>query len=87
MGGRPRSLRLLLGRVVVFLSIGFLVAVLSGRGDGAGAAAMATTVEGLKHPLLLGRGRSVGARIDLDLVYVSKRRVPNGADPIHNRSA
>ncbi|KAJ6421746.1 hypothetical protein OIU84_029019 [Salix udensis] len=37
-----------------------------------------------KH-LKLSGGESHLVRHDMDLNYVSKRRVPNGPDPIHNR--
>ncbi|KAG9450315.1 hypothetical protein H6P81_010280 [Aristolochia fimbriata] len=33
------------------------------------------------------RGRDAPSHPDLDLNYMSKRRVPNGPDPIHNRRA
>ncbi|XVE75159.1 hypothetical protein DITRI_Ditri12bG0073000 [Diplodiscus trichospermus] len=35
----------------------------------------------------LGRGKSRVSHPQLDLNYMSKRRVPNGPDPIHNRRA
>lgn len=35
----------------------------------------------------LGKGKSTLVHQRLDLNYMSKRRVPNGPDPIHNRSA
>ncbi|XP_051118468.1 CLAVATA3/ESR (CLE)-related protein 25 [Andrographis paniculata] len=37
-----------------------------------------------------GRGKQQGSSIhhqDININYVSKRRVPNGPDPIHNRRA
>ncbi|KAM6549932.1 hypothetical protein CsatB_021608 [Cannabis sativa] len=42
-----------------------------------------STDEMLKHWKWNGRGSSL--RWDSNLIYVSKRRVPNGPDPIHNR--
>ena len=36
---------------------------------------------------VLGRGKSRLVHPQLDLNYMSKRRVPNGPDPIHNRFA
>lgn len=37
-----------------------------------------------QHAYVLGRGNFVD-HPELDLNYMSKRRVPNGPDPIHNR--
>ncbi|KDO72414.1 hypothetical protein CISIN_1g034498mg [Citrus sinensis] len=39
-----------------------------------------------KHWKLIAREKH-HAHQDMDLNYVSKRRVPNGPDPIHNRRA
>ncbi|KAE8698886.1 Phosphatase 2A-2 [Hibiscus syriacus] len=36
---------------------------------------------------VLGKGKSSVAHPKQDLNYMSKRRVPNGPDPIHNRRA
>ncbi|XP_022775560.1 CLAVATA3/ESR (CLE)-related protein 26-like [Durio zibethinus] len=36
---------------------------------------------------VIGRGKSGLVHPQLDLNYMSKRRVPNGPDPIHNRRA
>lgn len=39
-----------------------------------------------EHAKVLGRGKSlIDGHPQLDLNYMSKRRVPNGPDPIHNR--
>ncbi|KAB2042117.1 hypothetical protein ERO13_D02G167800v2 [Gossypium hirsutum] len=35
----------------------------------------------------LGKGKSTLVHQRLDLNYISRRRVPNGPDPIHNRRA
>ncbi|KAK6241999.1 hypothetical protein QQP08_006882 [Theobroma cacao] len=41
-----------------------------------------------EHAKVLGRGKSlIDGHPQLDLNYMSKRRVPNGPDPIHNRRA
>ncbi|XP_041009970.1 uncharacterized protein LOC121254074 [Juglans microcarpa x Juglans regia] len=37
------------------------------------------------HAYIMGRGNFVDHPPELDLNYMSKRRVPNGPDPIHNR--
>lgn len=42
------------------------------------------SLENLKHMKVIDRERLV-IRRQLDLNYMSKRRVPNGPDPIHNR--
>ncbi|CBI32060.3 hypothetical protein AAG906_035065 [Vitis piasezkii] len=44
------------------------------------------SLENLKHMKVIDRERLV-IRRQLDLNYMSKRRVPNGPDPIHNRRA
>ncbi|XVE92533.1 hypothetical protein REPUB_Repub01dG0105700 [Reevesia pubescens] len=40
-----------------------------------------------KQVKVLGRGKSSMVHQQLDLNYMSKRRVPHGPDPIHNRRA
>ncbi|XVF44117.1 hypothetical protein PTKIN_Ptkin02bG0094700 [Pterospermum kingtungense] len=40
-----------------------------------------------KEEKVVGRGKSRVEHPQLDLNYMSKRRVPNGPDPIHNRRA
>ncbi|TKY58564.1 CLAVATA3/ESR (CLE)-related protein 25 [Spatholobus suberectus] len=44
------------------------------------------TAENLKQEHVIGRDKPVD-RAELDINYMSKRRVPNGPDPIHNRKA
>ena len=41
--------------------------------------------EASERSSLQGNERRIGSRSSWDLVNVSKRKVPNGADPIHNR--
>lgn len=42
------------------------------------------SIENLNHMKMIDRERLI-IRRQLDLNYMSKRRVPNGPDPIHNR--
>ncbi|KAE9597062.1 hypothetical protein Lal_00007894 [Lupinus albus] len=46
------------------------------------------SAEGLKHEKVIGRNINKHVKNEeLDFNYISKRRVPNGPDPIHNRRA
>ncbi|KAF3444723.1 hypothetical protein FNV43_RR14416 [Rhamnella rubrinervis] len=45
------------------------------------------TMTTFKHWKLIGRGHTHALHWGPKLIYVSKRRVPNGPDPIHNRRA
>ncbi|CAA7395329.1 unnamed protein product [Spirodela intermedia] len=47
----------------------------------------AAQVEGFRRSPLADGGRRSASRTSSDIVNVSKRKVPNGADPIHNRRA
>ncbi|CAA6659041.1 unnamed protein product [Spirodela intermedia] len=47
----------------------------------------AAEVEGFRRSPLEDGGRRSASRTSSDIVNVSKRKVPNGADPIHNRRA
>ncbi|KAK8567712.1 hypothetical protein V6N12_006289 [Hibiscus sabdariffa] len=49
--------------------------------------ASATSGELQQQVEVLGKGKSSVAHPKQDLDYMSKRRVPNGPDPIHNRRA
>ncbi|KAL3511219.1 hypothetical protein ACH5RR_030620 [Cinchona calisaya] len=40
-----------------------------------------------KHTELVGKRHHLNAHKNLEINFVSKRRVPNGPDPIHNRKA
>ncbi|XP_019421460.1 PREDICTED: CLAVATA3/ESR (CLE)-related protein 25-like isoform X1 [Lupinus angustifolius] len=42
--------------------------------------------ERLKHGKVIGRDNKPVKNEELDFNYMSKRRVPNGPDPIHNRN-
>lgn len=86
MGGSGRVLKALFGFLLLVGFIWFLfVGILANR------ATKTTTIrisssEIFKHSKLIG-GQRLAVHQDLDLNYVSKRRVPNGPDPIHNRRA
>jgi len=84
MGGRGRVLRASLGAVLFMGFIWFLfVGVLANH------AMKTTTITAKSSELLklIGTERHHSVRLDCDPYYVSKRRVPNGPDPIHNRRA
>ncbi|KAK9272714.1 hypothetical protein L1049_003091 [Liquidambar formosana] len=87
-GGGVRVLRTLFGALVFVGFIWFLfVGILANRVSTKTTTATITTIPStlnFKHLKLIGRERH-SAHKDLDLNYVSKRRVPNGPDPIHNR--
>lgn len=81
MGGRGRVLRASLGAVLFMAFIWFLfVGVLAHR------VVKKTTITTKSSELLklIGTERH-GVKFDCDPYYVSKRRVPNGPNPIHNR--
>ncbi|KAG5527369.1 hypothetical protein RHGRI_028305 [Rhododendron griersonianum] len=80
MGGRGRVLRASLGAVLFMAFSWFLfVGVLAHRGI------KKTTITSKSSELLklIGTERH-GVQFDCDPYYVSKRRVPNGPNPIHN---
>ncbi|KAL4302989.1 hypothetical protein GQ457_10G025380 [Hibiscus cannabinus] len=56
-------------------------------GDDHRSRTSATTAELRQQVKVLGKGKSSVAHPKQDLDYMSKRRVPNGPDPIHNRRA
>lgn len=67
--------------VVCLLVVGSLTSV---------PATTLSSEERLKHEFVLGRTDSDHKHVnqqELDFNYMSKRRVPNGPDPIHNRRA
>ena len=60
--------------------------VLGSLGSGEGTIHPTTqwSQERVKHERVVGRDKPVDSA-ELDFNYMSKRRVPNGPDPIHNR--
>ncbi|CAJ1931623.1 unnamed protein product [Sphenostylis stenocarpa] len=78
----PRFFRaLLVVGLVCLLVLGSL-----GGGEGARQQTKQWSEERVKHGRVVGRDMPVN-RAELDFNYMSKRRVPNGPDPIHNRRA
>ncbi|KOM29350.1 hypothetical protein LR48_Vigan647s001100 [Vigna angularis] len=61
-----------------------LLLVTLGGGEGSRQPATQWSEERVKHGVVVGRDMPVD-REELDFNYMSKRRVPNGPDPIHNR--
>lgn len=59
--------------------VGFICLLLVGTLETQGGTSTAAS----KHTDAVGRGKLVHP--DLNFNYMSKRRVPNGPDPIHNR--
>lgn len=79
----PRFLRPL---AVVGLVCLLVLGSLLGSGEGTRQATTKWSEERVKHEPVVGRDKPVN-RAELDFNYMSKRRVPNGPDPIHNRRA
>ncbi|KAG8637940.1 CLAVATA3/ESR (CLE)-related protein 25 [Manihot esculenta] len=87
MGSGRRALRVLFGAIVFLGVLWFLcVGILANHAIRITRRAQVVSTETFEHSILIGRGRYHHHK-DLDLNYVSKRRVPNGPDPIHNRRA
>ncbi|XP_020578624.1 uncharacterized protein LOC110023508 [Phalaenopsis equestris] len=84
MYGYAKLLRFFLRILSCFLCIGLIVSMVGEGGGGGGGFAPAPT---LAPAMLKEREMSNGRNAMAKLVYVSKRRVPNGPDPIHNRRA
>lgn len=55
-----------------------------GSGEGTRHPTTQWSQERVKHERVVGRDKPVDSA-ELDFNYMSKRRVPNGPDPIHNR--
>ncbi|KAI4328336.1 hypothetical protein L6164_020695 [Bauhinia variegata] len=76
-------------RALVLVGLFCLVAVGSFGGGTRGATTLSTnwSAERLKHEGDVLGGEKPVDHAELDINYMSKRRVPNGPDPIHNRRA
>ncbi|KAJ0038093.1 hypothetical protein Pint_23108 [Pistacia integerrima] len=87
MGSSCFFFRALFGAVAV---AGFILLLLIGSLESGGnkaATTLSTQFQGNRdHVDSLGREKSIDHQ-KLDLNHMSKRRVPNGPDPIHNRRA
>ncbi|KAG5226842.1 hypothetical protein OIU78_026024 [Salix suchowensis] len=85
MGRGGRILRALFGAAIFWGLIWFMyVGILPSHATTLMARIRVPSAGTFKH-LKLSGGESHLVRHDMDLNYVSKRRVPNGPDPIHNR--
>uniref|UniRef100_A0A6N2LPE7 Uncharacterized protein n=1 Tax=Salix viminalis TaxID=40686 RepID=A0A6N2LPE7_SALVM len=85
MGRGGRILRALFGAAIFWGVIRFMyVGILPSHATTLMASIRVPSAGAFKH-LKLSGGESHLVRHDMDLNYVSKRRVPNGPDPIHNR--
>lgn len=80
----PRFLfgALLVGLVCLLVVVGSLGG--SGGGTRKAATLSSQSAEIVKQEHVIGRDKPA-ERAELDFNYMSKRRVPNGPDPIHNR--
>lgn len=83
MGSGGCVLRFLIG-AVIFLGVIWLLfaGILANHATKTTVTVPSTEIS--KHWKLIAREKH-HAHQDMDLNYVSKRRVPNGPDPIHNR--
>ncbi|KAL5740129.1 hypothetical protein ACOSP7_029016 [Xanthoceras sorbifolium] len=88
MGSNGLVLRVLFGAVVIFGVIWVLFVGILANHATETTTTMVTVplTENFKHWKPIAREKYHTHR-DTDLNYVSKRRVPNGPDPIHNRRA
>lgn len=85
MDDRCSVLRILFGAIVFVGLIWFsYVGVIANQATKSTKVITISSAGNLKHMKLTGRERHA-VHQDWDLNYVSKRRVPNGPDPIHNR--
>ncbi|XP_042497486.1 CLAVATA3/ESR (CLE)-related protein 25-like [Macadamia integrifolia] len=88
MGRRGGSLRVFLRSLAFVSFIGFLlVEIQASEGSKTTTTTTVTSPAGnFKQLEVIGTDSQV-VHPDLDINYMSKRRVPNGPDPIHNRRA
>lgn len=83
--GRGKVLRVFLGVLVILVAFWLLfVGILANHATKTMSITVTSSSEMLKHWKLNGRERR-SLHWDSKFIYVSKRRVPNGPDPIHNR--
>ncbi|KAL5582439.1 hypothetical protein UlMin_014881 [Ulmus minor] len=86
MGRRSKILRAFLGVFVLFAAFWFVFVGVTGRNASKSMTIRVESTETLKHWKWIGLKRRALKR-DSNIIYVSKRRVPSGPDPIHNRRA
>lgn len=85
--GTSTSSSFFLPRFVVVGLVCLLVLGSLDSGEGTRQATTQWSSEKVKHERVVGRDNKPINRAELDFNYMSKRRVPNGPDPIHNRRA
>ncbi|KNA03411.1 hypothetical protein SOVF_209510 [Spinacia oleracea] len=84
-GGATRVLKAICVAFMLVISVWFLfMGIVASKEIEGRTAATSTSVGNHKHTKLLGRKRH-SVPVKLSPVYASKRRVPSGPDPIHNR--
>ncbi|XP_042501355.1 CLAVATA3/ESR (CLE)-related protein 25-like [Macadamia integrifolia] len=86
MGCGGGSLRVFLISLVFVSFIGFLLVEVQGSGGSKTKTITTSPTGSFKQLELIGTNGPV-VHTDVDINYMSKRRVPNGPDPIHNRRA
>ncbi|RDX98394.1 CLAVATA3/ESR (CLE)-related protein 25, partial [Mucuna pruriens] len=86
MGSTSTGSSFFLPRFFRALAVVGLVCLLVLGSLGSGEGTRQWSAERVKHERVVGGDKLVN-REELDFNYMSKRRVPNGPDPIHNRRA
>ncbi|CAN6572122.1 unnamed protein product [Malus baccata var. baccata] len=87
MESRRKVLRALLGALLLLVVFWFFLAgILVNRSAEKKPTVTVSSTKIFKHWKLIGREKHTVVW-DSTFIYVSKRRVPNGPDPIHNRRA
>ncbi|KAM0958193.1 hypothetical protein ACFX13_023934 [Malus domestica] len=87
MESRRKVLRALFGALLLLVVFWFFLAgILVNRGAEKKPTVTVSSTKIFKHWKLIGREKHTVVW-DSTFIYVSKRRVPNGPDPIHNRRA
>lgn len=79
-----RFVKALLG---ILMLIGFISFLLVGVLERAESQTKNRVAGSSRHMKVVIREEKFGFRPQADVNYMSKRRVPNGSDPIHNRKA
>ena len=85
MGRGGRALRFLIGVTVLMGVIWLLfVCTIVNHATAMTKSIMVSSTRDFKHQEFVGQDR-LNSHQDFHLNYVSKRRIPSGPDPIHNR--
>lgn len=84
-GGGCRVFKALFGALLLVVFVWLLLLGILESGETKGSSAVTiTSSSNLRKVMLVGRQRHPVAGTP-DLIYASKRKVPSGPDPIHNR--